>query len=72
MVIMRGEDEANNATGESNDQRANRVEDMVNGLLRNFMDIFASHEFLRMRTQYSNFNPSEFMANFNQSFGESD
>ena len=47
------------------------VENMVNDLLRSFMDIFTGHEFLRMRTQYSDFNPNDFMQNFNQSF-ESD
>ena len=35
------------------------------------MDIFTGHEFLRMRTQYSDFSPNDFMQNFNQSF-ESD
>ena len=47
------------------------VENMVNDLLRSFMDIFTGHEFLRMRTQYSDFSPNDFMQNFNQSF-ESD
>jgi hypothetical protein len=35
------------------------------------MDIFTGHEFLRMRTQYQNVNPNDFMQNFMQSF-ESD
>lgn len=37
---------------------------MVNELLRSFMDIFTGHEFLRMRAQYQNFNPNDFMRNF--------
>ena len=48
-----GEDQSNN--------RNEQVEHMVNDLLRNFMDIFTGHEFLRMRAQYDNFNPNDFM-----------
>lgn len=37
------------------------LESMVTNLLRSFMDIFTGHEFLRMRAQYSQFDPADFM-----------
>jgi len=36
------------------------------------MDIFTGHEFLRMRAQYGQFSPNDFMNNFNQSFQSDD
>lgn len=36
--------------------------------MRTFMNTFSSSEFLRMSNQYSQFNPRDFMSNFNQNF----
>ena len=50
--------------GEQQNREQPNVENIVNDLLRSFMDIFTGHEFLRMRAQYSDFNPNDFMNNF--------
>lgn len=36
------------------------------------MDVFNGREFLRMQMQYSDFNPNNFMSNFNQNFASDD
>ena len=45
-----------------------QIENLVNNLLRNFMDVFNGREFLRMQMQYDDFNPNNFMNNYNQNF----
>jgi len=49
-----------------------QIESLVNDLLRNFMEVFSGREFLRMQMQYSDFNPNNFMSNFNQNFASDD
>lgn len=49
-----------------------QIENLVNDLLRNFMDVFNGREFLRMQMSYSGFNPNNFMNNFNQNFASDD
>jgi hypothetical protein len=41
-----------------------QIENLVNDLLRNFMQVFSGQEFLRMQMQYNDFNPNNFMQNF--------
>ena len=36
------------------------------------MDVFNDRDFARMQTQYSDFNPNNFMNNFNQNFASDD
>lgn len=47
---------------------AGQIEALVNDLMRSFMHTFSSNEFLRMSNQYAQFNPRDFMSNFNQNF----
>ena len=54
--------------GEQQNREEPNVDNIVNDLLRSFMDIFTGHEFMRMRHQYSDINPNDFMSNFQQSF----
>ena len=49
-----------------------QIESLVNNLLRNFMDVFNGREFLRMQMQYDDFNPNNFMNNYNQNFASDD
>lgn len=37
--------------------------------MRNFHNMFSSHEFLRMPTLFNGFSPEIFMTNFNSNFG---
>ena len=36
------------------------------------MDVFSGREFLRMQMQYNEFNPNNFMSNFNSNFASDD
>jgi len=67
--MMHREGAEGNREGEGgasqNPQLGNRIESIVNDLLSSFMDIFSGSEFVRMRSQYSNFNQNDFMNNFN-------
>ena len=36
------------------------------------MDVFSGHEFTRMQTQYRDFNPNNFMNNYNSNFASDD
>ena len=62
---------SNNSSNPLGDQQpegsrvGSHIENLVNDLLRNFMDVFTGREFLRMQMQYSDFNPNNFMSNFN-------
>ena len=71
-----GNSSANNASSGADADGDNRVgaqiESLVNDLLRNFMTVFNGREFLRMQMQYSDFNPNNFMSNFNQNFASDD
>ena len=49
-----------------------QIESLVNDILRDFMDVFNGRDFMRMQTQYSEFNPNDFMSNFNQNFASDD
>ena len=57
-----GENEESHQRSEA---MAGQIENIVNDLMRSFIDIFNGREFLRMQTQYSDFNPREFMSNYN-------
>ena len=48
------------------------IENLVNGILQDFMGVFSGRDFLSMQTQYSDFNPDSFMSNFNQNFASDD
>ena len=68
-----GQGDASNAqnplsTTDNETRVGQNIENMVNNLLRSFMDLFNQREFLRMQMQYSQFNPNDFMNNYNQSF----
>lgn len=41
------------------------IENIVNDILRDFMDVFNGRDFMRMQTQYSDFDPNSFMNNYN-------
>ena len=45
---------------------------MINDMMRNFHELFSSHEFLRMNTMFSGFSPDMFMSNFNTNFTSDD
>ena len=49
-----------------------QIENLVNDLLRNFMEVFSGREFLRMQMQYNEFSPNNFMQNFNSNFASDD
>ena len=48
------------------------IENLVNDILRDFMNVFSGRDFRSMQTQYSDFNPDNFMSNFNQNFASDD
>ena len=49
-----------------------QIESLVNDILRDFMDVFNSRDFVRMQSHYSDFNPNDFMSNYNQNFASDD
>lgn len=49
-----------------------QIESLVNDILRDFMDVFNSRDFVRMQSHYSDFSPDNFMNNFNQNFASDD
>ena len=49
-----------------------QIESLVNDILRDFMDVFNSRDFVRMQSNYSDFNPNDFMSNYNQNFASDD
>lgn len=70
-VNLGGADQSSgNADGEG--RVGAQIENLVNDLLRNFMTVFNGREFLRMQMQYNDFNPNNFMSNFNQNFASDD
>jgi len=56
---------ANPLAGGTGNEQGVQIESLVNNLLRSFMDVFNGREFLRMQMQYNEFNPNNFMNNFN-------
>ncbi len=54
MFLQRGGERTGNPVrveGEGEGANSN-IENLVNGLMRSFMDLFTGHEFLRMRSTY--------------------
>ena len=49
-----------------------QIESLVNDILRDFMDVFNSRDFVRMQSHYSDFSPDNFMNNYNQNFASDD
>lgn len=65
----------NGPSAESNAEGSrvgDQIENLVNDLLRSFMNVFDGREFLRMQMQYNDFNPNNFMQNFNSNFASDD
>ena len=54
----------NGAISDNERVEGERIAGLVNDLLRRFTDLFSTHEFLRMRAQYADFDPRNFMTNF--------
>ena len=49
-----------------------QIENLVNDILRDFMGVFNSRDFVRMQSHYSDFSPDNFMNNYNQNFASDD
>lgn len=75
MIVHRGGEENKSGGGSNNTNEGAagaHIENLVNGLLRNFMQVFSGQEFLRMQMQYNEFNPNNFMHNFQSNFASDD